>query len=123
MSWFKLKRPMDENSNVDYGDIVNAKQALRQLGYYQPPIGNEIRAWVDPPLFDGIRKLQKDSRLKVDGVMKPGGPTEGAINQRLARSQGDEPGTATLRCSVCGAWHGGVYSPNVCADCWKKGLR
>lgn len=84
MSWFKLKRPMDENSNVDYGDIVNAKQALRQLGYYQPPFGNEVGAWVDPPLFDGIRKFQKDNRLKLDGLMKPGGPTERAINKRLA---------------------------------------
>jgi hypothetical protein len=124
MSWFKLKRPMDEYTNVDPGDIVNAKQALRDLGYYQPPIGNTIGAWVDNKLFDGIRNFQRDNRLKVDGVMKPGGPTEAALNKSLrATRKEDEPGVATLRCSHCGAWHGGVYSPNVCADCWGKGLR
>ena len=95
MSWFKLVRPMDEYTNVDPGDIVNAKQALRQLGYYQPPIGNQIGAWVDNNLFDGVRKFQRDNRLKVDGVMKPGGPTEKTINQRLgfvskAQDNGDD---------------------------------
>jgi len=87
MSWFKLKRPMDEASSVDYGDIVNAKRALSQLGYYQPPFGNEMGAWVDGALFDGIRNFQRDNRLKVDGVMRPGGPTETAIQAHLAGKQ------------------------------------
>lgn len=92
MSWLKLKRPMDEYSNVDYGDIVQAKRALNQLGYYQPPIGNSIGAWVDNNLFDGIRNFQRDNRLKVDGVMKPGGPTETAINRVLSgNATGREP--------------------------------
>lgn len=26
-------------------------------------------------------------------------------------------------CSVCGAKHGGVYSPNVCHNCYNKGYR
>jgi hypothetical protein len=26
-------------------------------------------------------------------------------------------------CKHCGAKHGGVYDPYVCADCWKKGKR
>nr|WP_262348854.1 hemocin structural protein [Avibacterium paragallinarum] len=26
-------------------------------------------------------------------------------------------------CSVCGAKHGGVYSPNVCHNCYNKGFR
>lgn len=26
-------------------------------------------------------------------------------------------------CSVCGAKHGGVYSPNVCYNCYNKGFR
>jgi hypothetical protein len=85
MSWFKLKRPMDEYTNVDPGDIVNAKQASRDLGYYQPPIGNTIGAWVDNKLFDCIRNFQRDNRLKVDGVMKPGGPTEAAINAKIQK--------------------------------------
>jgi rubrerythrin len=27
------------------------------------------------------------------------------------------------KCKVCGAIHGGVYSPDVCAECYKKGLK
>lgn len=27
------------------------------------------------------------------------------------------------KCKYCGVVHGGVNSPNVCRDCWKKGLR
>lgn len=34
-------------------------------------------------MFNGIRRLQKDNSLKVDAFMRPGGPTETAINQRL----------------------------------------
>ena len=84
MSWLKLKHPMDEYTSVDLGDIVPTKRALNQLGYYQPPIGNELGAWVDNNLFDGIRRFQRDNRLRVDGVMKPGGPTETAINRVLS---------------------------------------
>ncbi|MBI5119764.1 MAG: peptidoglycan-binding protein [Rhodospirillales bacterium] len=84
MSWLKLKRPMDEYTSVDLSDIVPTKRALKQLGYYQPPIGNELGAWVDNNLFDGIRRFQRDNRLRVDGVMKPGGPTETAINRVLS---------------------------------------
>ncbi len=92
MSWLKLKRPMDEAANADYGDIVNAKRALLQLGYYQPPGGGAIGAWVDGPLFEGIRRFQRDNRLKVDGVMRPGGPTEAAMNRRLSgREMSGEP--------------------------------
>lgn len=35
-------------------------------------------------MFDGIKRFQKENRLKVDGLMRPGGPTETAINQRLS---------------------------------------
>ncbi len=28
-----------------------------------------------------------------------------------------------FKCRVCGVLHGGVYSPNVCQDCYKKGHR
>ncbi len=91
MSWLKLKRPMDESTSVDYGDIVQAKRALNQLGYYRPPIGNELGAWVDNNLFDGIRRFQRDNRLRVDGVMKPGGPTETAINRQMSRDSISTP--------------------------------
>jgi rubrerythrin len=30
---------------------------------------------------------------------------------------------ATYKCKICGAWHGGSKSPDVCPDCWSKGHR
>lgn len=32
-------------------------------------------------------------------------------------------GSQKYKCKVCGAIHGGVKSPNVCADCYAKGER
>lgn len=126
MSWFSLKKAMGTNYTVDPGDIVNTKKALNQLGYYDIPPHRGIDDWTDDPMFNGIRAFQKDNSLKIDGFMRPGGPTEQAIQQRLAsvpEPKSDEPpGAATYRCSACGAWHGGVYSPNVCWQCWNKGL-
>jgi hypothetical protein len=40
------------------------------------------------PLFDGIRKYQKDAALKVDGYMLPQGETEQSVNKSLARKGG-----------------------------------
>lgn len=123
----KLKAPLGTNYTANPNDLMNAKKALNQLGYYDIPPHRGVDDWTDDATFDGIRSFQKDHRLKVDGLMRPGGPTESTINQRLAGlegGQGEEPpGAATYRCSVCGAWHGGVYSPNVCWQCWGKGLR
>ncbi len=84
MSWFKLKEPMGTNYRVDPGDIVNTKQALTDLGYYKIPPHRGIDDWTDDAMFDGIRSFQKDNDLKVDGFMRPGGPTERTINTELA---------------------------------------
>ena len=39
-------------------------------------------------MFDGIRRFQKANGLKVDGFIRPGGPTERAINQQVAGGGG-----------------------------------
>lgn len=84
MSWFKLKEPMGTNYRVDPGDIVNTKRALNRLGYYKAPPERGIDDWTDDAMFNGIRSFQKDHALKVDGFMRPEGPTEKTINQKLA---------------------------------------
>jgi hypothetical protein len=75
-------------------------------------------------MFTGIRSFQKDNALKVDGFMRPEGPTEKAINTRLAlagQSDRDEAERSPrYTCTACGAKHGGVYSPKLCADCFLK---
>lgn len=84
MSWFKLKEPVGTNYRVNPGDITNTKQALNDLGYYKIPSHRGIDDWTDDAMFDGIRSFQKDNALKVDGFMRPEGPTEKTINQQLA---------------------------------------
>lgn len=76
MSWFNLKQPIGTNDTVSPGDIVNTKAAPSQLGYYNVPPHRGIDDWTDDAMFNGIRAFQKDSGLKVDGFMRPGGPTE-----------------------------------------------
>ncbi|HLO78105.1 MAG TPA: peptidoglycan-binding domain-containing protein [Magnetospirillum sp.] len=92
MSWFNLKKAMGTNYLVDSGDIVNTKKALSQLGYYDAPPHRGIDDWTDDAMFNGIRAFQQDKGLKVDGFMRPGGPTEMAINANLAEgdAQGDQ---------------------------------
>lgn len=41
----------------------------------------------DNQIFDGIRKFQKDNRLKVDGIMKPSGETESFFNKLLQKGE------------------------------------
>lgn len=93
MSWFSLNKTMGSNYTVDPGDIVNTKTALNQLGYYDVPPHRGIDDWTDDSMFNGIKAFQKDNILKVDGLMRPGGPTEAAINLQLADTQKQENGT------------------------------
>lgn len=84
MSWFSLNKAMGTNYTVDPGDIVNTKTALNQLGYYDVPDHRGVDDWTDDAMFNGIKAFQKDNGLKVDGFMRPGGPTEQTINRLLA---------------------------------------
>lgn len=124
MSRFTLKGPMGTNYRTDPSDILNTKQALNRLGYYDVPPERGIDDWTDDAMFKGIRAFQKDNSLKVDGFMRPEGPTESAINAKLGGLSGgggeEPPGAAMYKCSRCGAWHGGVFSPNVCWQCLSK---
>lgn len=70
----------------------------------------------DQQLFEAIRQFQRDNGLRVDGMMRPDGETERHILNQ------DEV-AMTYWYSVCGAPHGGVYSPNICWQCWNKGYR
>lgn len=82
----QLRQPMGTSYRVDPGDIINAKTALSQLGYYSSPTSSGIQPWTDDAMFSGIRSFQRDNGLQADGFMRPGGPTEGAINRSLTRA-------------------------------------
>lgn len=91
MSWFKLKSPVGTNYRIDPNDLTSTKQALSQLGYYNIPPHRGLDDWTDDAMFDDIRRFQGDNGLKVDAFMRPSGPTENAINQRLQRASFGSP--------------------------------
>lgn len=92
MSMFKLKEAIGTNYRVDPNDLMNTKRALNQLGYYDVPPHRGIDDWTDDATFDGIRNFQRAKGLKVDGLMRPGGPTERAINEGLGEGERPNPG-------------------------------
>lgn len=77
---------------------IGTKRALSDLGYYDVPPHRGIDDWTDDATFDGIKKFQQDNDLKVDGFMRPGGPTEQKMNIQLAANEtpqqqsSDKPG-------------------------------
>ncbi len=115
MNRYGLKRTLANNRSVDLDDVYMVKSALQQGGFYESD-HEQITPYPDEQLFQGIREFQRARDLKVDGLMRPDGPTENAMSDLLAAS-------ATYFCTICGAPHGGVFSPNVCWQCWNKGYR
>ncbi len=78
-----IKKPVGPTYALDEEDVLITKQTLTRLGYYKPSNRAGITPWPDTPMFEGIKAFQKDKDLKVDGLMKPGGPTEKALNREV----------------------------------------
>jgi hypothetical protein len=76
-----LRAPIGNNLENHTDDVENAKRHYAALGKYKPPVENGI---LDAALDDAIFNFQKDNKLKIDGIMNPGGETEAMlISQRL----------------------------------------
>ena len=112
---YKLKSPVGMNHDTDPDDVWVIKKTLNLNGFYDEP-NQGMTPFPDEALFSGIKRFQRQFGLTVDGLMNPDGETERHMQQHLAAMP-------TYRCVYCGAPHGGVYSPNVCWQCWSKGLR
>lgn len=82
-SKLNLRAALSPDHLAEPDDILDAKKTLMALDYYRPAEGAEAGAWVDNDLFKGIRQFQRDNGLKVDGLIRPGGPTERAMNAVL----------------------------------------
>ncbi|MCW8915058.1 MAG: hypothetical protein OQK24_04300 [Magnetovibrio sp.] len=78
LNTLNLKRPVAENSAASPADIMAAKQTLMDLGLYESS-GTDVTEIPDRALFDAIRTFQKGTKLRTDGVMKPGGETETSL--------------------------------------------
>lgn len=85
----KLKSSVDPASAIDRDDIVNVKIALAQEGHYKPPTEFGITDFTDRQMFEGLKSFQKQNGLVVDGIARPGGPTELTIRSRQARRSVD----------------------------------
>jgi len=83
---FQINQPISADRRVQPEDILRTKQALNRLGYYKSQYGLD-GGWVDNDMFSGIRQLQKDNGLKVDGIINPDGATQIKINQLLTHSE------------------------------------
>jgi len=78
----KLKSPLGRSYNVALDDVLPTKAALKEIGYYDTR-NQEISPYPDDAMFAGIEKFQRDSGLRVDGVMKPDGQTLKTLNSTL----------------------------------------
>ncbi len=65
-------------------DVLNVKRALNRMGFYDVP-DYGMTPHADRTMFDGIRRFQRASGLRVDGVMRRGHATERAMNASLNR--------------------------------------
>lgn len=81
---FKLKSPLGRSYEVNPDDVRQAKRTLHYLGYYRLP-KHGITEYPDDALFKGVSMFQSDHKLRQDGVIKPGGETEAAIDVALDR--------------------------------------
>jgi len=89
MSIFALNGSIDPDTTMDEDDVFNTKSALNTLGHFKTP-KHGLTRFPDQPLIDGVKSFQRTNELRVDGVMKPDGPTAGRVDQRLAEKQAKE---------------------------------
>jgi len=109
---YALKRSIGPGYESNPDDVWILKHALRREGLY-PESKHGTTPYPDSDLFAALKEFQARNGLRVDGVVKPGGETERQLREQMQA-------VATFRCILCSAWHGGLYSPKICHDCWKK---
>jgi hypothetical protein len=86
----RLKDDTGSDRPVEEEDTLALKKALKDIGRYKTPSYGDT-PYPDQPMFKAIDDIQKEKNLIRDGMMKPGGETEAAINEELTR-QGNRPG-------------------------------
>jgi hypothetical protein len=70
-------------------DVVKVKRAFVALGRMEEP-EDESNGIIDRRLDTAIRGLQRDKGLRVDGFMRPRGPTERSLQHDLRGTLGPE---------------------------------
>ncbi|WP_417792814.1 peptidoglycan-binding domain-containing protein [Terasakiella pusilla] len=101
--FFSVDSTVSPTANMKGDDVLKTKSALNALGQYKAPDFG-ITDIPDTEMIQGLKYFQESNGLKVDGIMKPGGPTEKTLGQTLANNglsttdlleQGKKQGTIT----------------------------
>ena len=79
---FEMKTTLAQNANTDVEDQANIKTAMTALGYYDDS-ETGLSPYADTKLFHAVKDFQKDNDLKIDGIIKPDGPTQRTIKEKL----------------------------------------
>lgn len=87
-SQFKLEGTVGPSNDVEPRDARKVKQALMRLGDLDSADVASLD-FVDGPTLEGLKAFQKRNGLVADGIVKPGGPTEGVIAAAL-KQQGKD---------------------------------
>jgi DNA-directed RNA polymerase len=86
---FTLNRVISRDTNTHPDDTSIIKSALTALGYYDDS-ETGLSPYPDDQLFKSINSFQKDNELKVDGVIKPDGPTQAKIKEKVSENKSAE---------------------------------
>lgn len=90
MYGFRLNGTLAADTPSDADDVKNAKRALNAVGRYESPVVGSLSArvdvgpWPDVPVFEGLKRFQKEEGLRADGIARPGGPTGMTLRARAA---------------------------------------
>ncbi|WP_417782854.1 peptidoglycan-binding domain-containing protein [Terasakiella pusilla] len=79
---FNVGGMISQSSNIKPDDVLKTKSALNAVGRYEVPDFG-ITDVPDRGMIDGLKDFQANNGLKIDGIMKPGGPTETALGRTL----------------------------------------
>lgn len=94
-------------------DVLKIKHGLDKLAHYKiPDFG--LTEYTDEDFFEGIKSFQKKENLKIDGIIKPDGPTLKKMNEKLWELSAKSP---TFWCTNCGAPHGDAGGNGQCPHC------
>lgn len=83
---FNVGGTISQSSNIKPDDVLKTKSALNAVGRYKVPDFG-ITDVPDRGMIDGLKDFQANNGLKVDGIMKPGGPTETVLGRTLVNQE------------------------------------
>jgi hypothetical protein len=80
-----LQAPVGKGQENNPDDVEALDGTLRKINAYAPPAeyADNAQRYTTEPMIGALERYQEQKGLKIDGVAKPGGPTERSINNDL----------------------------------------